>query len=86
MKNFLQKRSTMAYTATGIAMVSVMAFVGLAGATTYDPTSALTGFASTATATGAPIVVAVAGGLITLAIVFWAISFVFGFFGKKRRA
>lgn len=70
----------LAMTTATIAMAS-----GIAGAVAYDPTSALTGFATTATSTAAPIVVAVAAAFIPLAIVFWAVGWALGFFGRRGR-
>lgn len=86
MRNFIMKRSTQVSAGLALAVVSVMGMSLAAGATTYDPTSALTGLANGATSTAAPIVVALAIALVPLAIVFWAVGWVFGFFGKKRRA
>jgi hypothetical protein len=81
-----RNRSTKVAVAIAAVPAIVVGLAAASGATAYDPTSALTSFASTATSTAAPIVLAVAGSLIALAIVFWAVGYVFGFFGKKRRA
>lgn len=85
MKNFIQKRSVQ-ISAAGVAVVGlVLGIAGMAGATTYDPTSALTGLANSATSTASPIMVAVAVALIPLLIVFLVVGWVFGLFGRKRK-
>jgi hypothetical protein len=57
----------------------------LAGATTYDPTSALTGLASSVTSTASPILIAVTVAIIPLGIVLMIVGYVRGVFHLKRR-
>jgi len=85
MKNFIHKRSVQ-ISAVSLGVVGVVLGVAaIAGATTYNPTTALTGLASSATSTAAPIMVAVAVALIPLLIVFLIIGWVFGLFGRRRK-
>jgi len=52
--------------------------------TNYDPTSALTGFASTLSTTAGPIIIAVSTAMIGLTLLFWGVRYVKGFLGKRH--
>lgn len=73
------KRSLMGGTAAFVVASVVAVASGIASATPYDPTTPLTTFASSVTSTAAPIILALAGALIALAVVFWGVRWVFGF-------
>jgi hypothetical protein len=57
---------------------------GVASAATYDPTSDLTTFASTAGTTAGPLVVIVAGAFIGLALLFWGVRAVYRFISGRH--
>ena len=86
MKNLVNKlarsRSAQAISAMTV-FIGAMAASGIAGAVTYDPTSALTNLAGTTTSTAAPIMVAVVGGLIALGVVFWVVRKILHIFGIR---
>lgn len=77
MKNFLATRKGQALAAIA-TVASVVGFAGIAGATAYDPTSALTTFANGFGTSLGPIVLAVAGAVVGIVILFWGVRFVFG--------
>ena len=80
--NFARKHATKATVADGVIMSGV-AMESIAGATTYDPTSALTGMASTATSTASPILIAVTVALIPMFIVFLIVGWIKGLFRRR---
>jgi len=83
MKNFVANHGMK----LGAALATVTAGVGIAsaaGAVTYDPTSALTGLASTAASTASPILIGVTVAMIPLLIVFLVVGWVKGLFGRRR--
>jgi hypothetical protein len=86
MKNLFNKlahsRSAKAATALSVFAGALVAS-GIAGATTYDPTTALTGLGSQTTSTAAPIMIAVVGSLIALGVVFWVVRRILRIFGIK---
>jgi hypothetical protein len=61
-----------------------LASAGMASATTYDPTSSLTSLADTTGTQMGPIVIAVIGGMIGVALLFWGGRFVWGVASKGR--
>ena len=86
MKTLTATLNTTAYKigAGVIAVIGMVAAVaGVAGAATYDPTSGLTTFAGTVGTTAGPIVLAVAGALIGLALLFWGVRYAFSFIGHR---
>ena len=80
----LTKAYVRASVATAVVLSTLVGLVGVASATTYDPTSDATNFANTATSTAAPIIFIVAGALIALAVVFWVVKYVFGMLRRAR--
>ncbi len=85
MRNFLATRKGQAVMVVA-TLAGVLGLSGVAGATTYDPTASLTSFADTFGTTLGPIVLAVAGAVVGIAILFWGIKFVFGFIHARVRA
>jgi hypothetical protein len=67
-----------------IASMVLVGLEAIAGAVTYDPTSALTGMASTAASTASPILIAVTVALIPLLIVFLVVGWIKGLFGRRK--
>jgi hypothetical protein len=78
--NTLAKIGTIGAVMSGI----LVGFATLAGAVTYDPTSALTSWAGTATSTASPILIAVTVAMIPLLIVFLVVGWVKGLFGRRK--
>lgn len=83
LKNFAATHATKAAVATSIVLAGV-GFETVAGATSYDPTSALTGLATTATSTASPILIAVTVALIPMFIVFLVVGWIRGLFGRRK--
>lgn len=83
LKQLMNSRAVQISAAVGTVVGMVLGVATFAGATTYDPTSALTGLANSATSSAAPIIVAVAASLIPLLIVFLIVKWVFGLFGRR---
>jgi hypothetical protein len=85
MKNLINKLNTR----SAMAIVGISTFAGalmasgIAGATTYDPTTALTGLGTSTTSTAAPILIAVVGSLIALGVVFWVVKKILHIFGIR---
>lgn len=84
LKNFAVRHYVAALVSTAVVLGG-LGLEGVAGATTYDPTSALTGLASNAASTASPILIAVTVTLIPLLIVFLVIGWVKGLFGRRHR-
>jgi hypothetical protein len=84
MKNSINSRAARIGVVGSMVFASVLGFAAMAGATTYDPTTVLTGLASTATSTASPILIAVIVALIPLMIVFLVIGWVRGMFGRRK--
>lgn len=76
--------SPVAVSAAGVAAaVGVLAASGVAGAATYDPTSALTTFADNFGTSAGPVVLAVGSAFVGLALLFWGVRFAFAFVGSR---
>ena len=84
MKNYLQTRSAKISAATAIVATFIVGTVAMAGAASYDPTSALTGLANSAASTASPILIGVTVALIPLFIVFLIVGWVKGMFRRHR--
>jgi hypothetical protein len=82
LRTFAAKHATKAAVATSVILAGV-GFEGIAGATTYDPTSLLTGLAGSATSTASPILIAVTVALIPMFIVFLVVGWIKGLFRRR---
>jgi hypothetical protein len=83
-KNLINSGAMRTAVVLGSVAAVVLGFAGISGATTYDPTSLLTGLASSATSTASPILIAVIVAMIPIFIVFLVIGWVRGLFGRRR--
>jgi hypothetical protein len=89
MKNLFHKlaASRKAQVITGAAVaVSSFATAGLAGATTYDPTSALSTLTNNVATTASPIFASVTGELIPLGIVLVVVAWIMRIFHLRKKA
>jgi hypothetical protein len=84
MKESLANRKAQILMATA-TVLGVLGFAGLAGAVPYDPTSGLTTFATGFGSQLGPIVLAVAGAVVGIVILFWGVKFVFGLVHARAR-
>ena len=85
MKKYLQTRSAKLTAGTAMVAAFIIGTVAMAGAASYDPTSALTGLANSAASTASPILIGVTVALIPLFIVFLIVGWVKGLFGRRYR-
>lgn len=89
MKNVFYKlagsRKAQVITGVGVA-VSSLATAGLAGATTYDPTSDLGTLTNNVASTAAPIFASVTGELIPLGIVLVVVAWIMRIFHLRKKA
>jgi len=77
--------STQTKVAVGLSLVAglVTGLVGIASATTYDPTSDITSLANNVASTAGPLIAVVAGALVGLALLFWGFRVAFGMLGSR---
>jgi hypothetical protein len=77
LQNITQSRFNQALVGVGTVVGVILGAVGVAGATTYDPTADLTTLAGNAVSTMGPVIVALAGAVVGIAILSWGLRAVF---------
>ena len=84
MTKILMSRKGQAVLGLSVVGAIVGAFAGIAGATTPTASAETTSLIATETGAAFPVVLAVAGGLVTLIVFIWAVSWALGVFHAKK--